>query len=204
MAPVSPDPVLKQKQEDKSSSSKSIFLKSPKTGSPQEEDRLDPELPTSTARGNSSEVFRNAFLLEIRKIELDTVTKFERLNKQLQEEKDKSTNLLKANTDLQKENDKINRSIENLKKLKIPMKKKLEEHKSQRENVNNFEKELREEIGKLKTLNDSLNEKVGSVQRQTSAEDASVLRKEINAQKQKVKDMEEENKKIEREMNNKE
>ena len=110
---VFPKPV-KQTPEDKLSSSKSIVLNNPQTGSPQDGDRSEKAssdaMPTSTERENSSEVFRNAFLLEIRKIELDTVTKFERLNKQLQEEKEKSTNLLKANTDLQKENDKINQS----------------------------------------------------------------------------------------------
>ena len=142
---------VKPTQDDKPSSSKSIVLKNLQTRSAQDEDRsekesTDTELPASTARENSSEVFRNAFLLEIRKIELNTVTKFERLNKQLQEEKEKSTSLLSANTDLQKENDKINQSMENLKKLIIPMKKKLEEHKSQRENFINVEKGLLDEI----------------------------------------------------------
>ena len=204
---VFPEPV-KQTPEDKLSSSKSIVLNNPQTGSPQDGDRSEKAssdaMPTSTERENSSEVFRNAFLLEIRKIELDTVIKFERLNKQLQEEKEKSTNLLKANTDLQKENNKINQSIENLKKLIIPMKKKLEEHKSQRENFINVEKGLLEEIGKLKTFNASLNEKVGSLQSQTGAEDASVLREELDAQKKKVLDMDVENKKIAKEKEAKE
>ena len=78
------------------------------------------------------------------------------------------------------------------------MKKKLEEHKSQRENFINVEKGLLDEIGKLKTFNASLNEKVGSLQSQTGAEDASVLREELNAQKKKVLDMDVENKKIAR------
>ena len=84
------------------------------------------------------------------------------------------------------------------------MKKKLEEHKSQRENFINVEKGLLDEIGKLKTFNASLNEKVGSLQSQTGAEDASVLREELDAQKKKVLDMDVENKKIAKEKETKE
>ena len=56
----------------------------------------------------------------------------------------------------------------------------------------------------MKTFNASLNEKVGSLQSQTGAEDASVLREELDAQKKKVLDMDVENKNIAKEKEAKE
>ena len=193
------------KQVDKSFSKKSVVLKSPHTGLAKEEDRLDKGINTVPGSGEKARLaFKNAFLLEIEKVEVNMQSKFERVNKHLAEEMEKSINLQKANTDLQKENDKINQSMENLKKLIVPMKMKLEEHKSQKDNIRNVEKGLREEIEKLKALNGSLTEKVASLHRETSTEDVSVLRKELDAQKKKVEEMDEEKKNITQELNSKE
>ena len=186
---------------------KSIVLKNPQTKSAQDEDvRLKDD--TSSSRENYREEFRNSFILEIRKIEVNMLSKFENLNdsknKQLQEEKEKCSNLLNTNSDLKKENEKINQSMENLKKLIIPMKQKLEEHKKHKENFANVEKGLREEIGKLQIFNETLTEKVASFQGVKASEEVSVLRKELAVQNKRVEDIDKEKDKLAKEINSKE
>ena len=94
--------------------------------------------------------------------------------------------------------------MENLKKLIIPMKQKLEEQKSHKQNFAKVEKGLREEIEKLQTFNETLTEKVASFQGVKATEDASGIRKELDAQKKKVEDMDIEKDKLTKEIISKE
>ena len=195
----------KQDNEHESSSRKSIASKNSQSRLAKDEDRLEIE-NTAFSREESRKVFRNAFRQEIQKIELNMLAKFNSLkdskDKQIQEEKEKIINLTKSNDDLQKENDRINQSMENLKKLIVPMKIKLEENKKQKDKFENIEKGLLEEIGKLKTLNESQSQQITSFNGATgSDEEVFALREDLNAQLKKVEILEAEKNKIAKEMN---
>ena len=112
---------------DKSSEKKSIVLKNPQpavetpapTKSHNDEGKTDEESLETEPR--ASELFRKTFHMEIQKVEMNVKTKFELLSqskdKELREEREKSSNLQNDKEKLQKDIDDRNLKLENLKKV---------------------------------------------------------------------------------------